>query len=45
MAKVELKGIGKIYDGNVRAVTNANITILLLFILILKTRILHIILR
>ncbi len=27
MAKVELKGIGKIYDGNVRAVTNANITI------------------
>ncbi|MDE5899159.1 MAG: sn-glycerol-3-phosphate ABC transporter ATP-binding protein UgpC [Treponemataceae bacterium] len=27
MAKVELKGIGKIYDGGVRAVTNANITI------------------
>ncbi len=27
MAKVELKGIGKVYDGNVRAVTNANITI------------------
>ncbi|MCH5291256.1 MAG: ABC transporter ATP-binding protein [Treponema sp.] len=27
MAKVELKGIGKIYDGNVRAVQNANITI------------------
>ncbi|WP_252714653.1 ABC transporter ATP-binding protein [Treponema phagedenis] len=27
MAKVELKGIGKIYDGNVRAVENANITI------------------
>lgn len=27
MAKVELKGIGKIYDGNVRAVTNANITV------------------
>ena len=27
MAKVELKGIGKIYDGNVRAVDNANITI------------------
>ena len=27
MAKVELKGIGKIYDGNVRAVTNSNITI------------------
>ena len=27
MAKVELKGIGKIYEGNVRAVTNANITI------------------
>ncbi|MBQ1948680.1 MAG: ATP-binding cassette domain-containing protein, partial [Treponema sp.] len=27
MAKVELKGICKDYDGNVRAVTNANITI------------------
>ena len=27
MAKVELKGIGKIYDGDVRAVANANITI------------------
>lgn len=27
MAKVELKGIGKIYDGNVRAVTNQNITV------------------
>ena len=27
MAKVELKGIGKVYDGGVRAVTNANITI------------------
>ena len=27
MAKVELKGIGKIYDGNVRAVENANIVI------------------
>ena len=27
MAKVELKGIGKIYDGNVRAVTNSNITV------------------
>ena len=27
MAKVELKGIGKIYDGGVRAVNNANITI------------------
>ena len=27
MAKVELKGIGKIYEGNVRAVQNANITI------------------
>lgn len=27
MAKVELKGVGKIYDGNVRAVTNANITV------------------
>ncbi|MBQ9237910.1 MAG: sn-glycerol-3-phosphate ABC transporter ATP-binding protein UgpC [Treponema sp.] len=27
MAKVELKGIGKIYDGDVRAVTNANITV------------------
>ena len=27
MAKVELKGIGKIYDGGVQAVTNANITI------------------
>ena len=27
MAKVELKGIGKIYDGGVRAVDNANITI------------------
>ncbi|MBP5175355.1 MAG: sn-glycerol-3-phosphate ABC transporter ATP-binding protein UgpC [Treponema sp.] len=27
MAKVELKGIGKIYDGGVRAVQNANITI------------------
>ena len=27
MAKVELKGIGKVYDGNVRAVDNANITI------------------
>ena len=27
MAKVELKGIGKIYDGNVRAVSNSNITI------------------
>ena len=27
MAKVELKGIGKIYEGGVQAVTNANITI------------------
>ena len=27
MAKVELKGIGKVYDGGVRAVQNANITI------------------
>ncbi len=27
MAKVELKGIGKVYDGNVRAVDNVNITI------------------
>ena len=27
MAKVELKGIGKIYDGNVQAVENANIVI------------------
>ena len=27
MAKVELKGIGKVYDGDVRAVTNANITV------------------
>lgn len=27
MAKVELKGIGKVYDGNVRAVENANIVI------------------
>jgi multiple sugar transport system ATP-binding protein len=27
LAKVELKGIGKIYEGNVRAVQNANITI------------------
>ena len=27
MAKVELKGIGKVYDGNVRAVTDANITV------------------
>jgi multiple sugar transport system ATP-binding protein len=27
MAKVELQGIGKVYDGNVRAVENANITI------------------
>ncbi len=27
MAKVELKGIGKIYDGNVHAVKNSNITI------------------
>ena len=27
MAKVELKGIGKIYDGGVHAVTNSNITI------------------
>ncbi|MDE7292389.1 MAG: sn-glycerol-3-phosphate ABC transporter ATP-binding protein UgpC [Treponemataceae bacterium] len=27
MAKVELKGIGKIYDGNVRAVSNQNITV------------------
>ena len=27
MAKVELKGIGKIYDGGVQAVTNVNITI------------------
>jgi len=27
MAKVELKGIGKIYEGGVRAVQNANITI------------------
>ena len=27
MAKVELKGIGKVYDGGVRAVTNSNITI------------------
>lgn len=27
MAKVELKKIGKVYDGNVRAVDNANITI------------------
>lgn len=27
MAKVELKGVGKIYDGNVRAVSNVNITV------------------
>ena len=27
MAKVELKGIGKVYDGNVRAVDNANIVV------------------
>ena len=27
MAKVELKGIGKVYDGGVRAVTNANIIV------------------
>ncbi len=27
MAKVELKGIGKVYDGGVRAVDNANITV------------------
>ena len=27
MAKVELKGIGKVYDGGVRAVTNANIVV------------------
>jgi multiple sugar transport system ATP-binding protein len=27
MAKVELKGIGKVYDGGVRAVTNSNITV------------------
>lgn len=27
MAKVELKGIGKVYDGSVRSVDNANITI------------------
>ncbi len=27
MAKVELKGIGKVYDGNVRAVDNQNITV------------------
>lgn len=27
MAKVELKGIGKVYDGNVRAVDNVNITV------------------
>lgn len=27
MAKVELKGIGKVYEGNVRAVDNANITV------------------
>ena len=27
MTKVELKGIGKVYDGGVRAVNNANITI------------------
>lgn len=27
MATVELKGIGKVYDGNVRAVDNANITV------------------
>ncbi len=27
MAKVELKGIGKVYEGNVRAVADANITI------------------
>ena len=27
MAKVELKGIGKVYDGDVRAVANVNITI------------------
>ncbi|MCI1208239.1 MAG: sn-glycerol-3-phosphate ABC transporter ATP-binding protein UgpC [Treponema sp.] len=27
MAKVELKGIGKVYEGTTRAVTNANITI------------------
>ncbi len=27
MAKVELKGIGKVYEGGVRAVNNANITI------------------
>jgi len=27
MAKVELKNVGKVYEGNVRAVSNANITI------------------
>ena len=27
MAKVELKGVGKVYEGNVRAVTNQNITV------------------
>ena len=27
MAKVELKGIGKVYDGNVRAVDNQNIVV------------------
>ncbi len=27
MATVELKGIGKVYDGGVRAVDNANITV------------------
>ena len=40
MAKVELKGIGKVYDGGVRAVTNANITIedKEMLISLLKTR-------
>ncbi len=27
MAKVELKDIGKVYDGSVHAINNANITI------------------
>ncbi|MDR0877621.1 MAG: ATP-binding cassette domain-containing protein, partial [Treponema sp.] len=27
MAKVELKGISKVYEGNVRAVDNANIVV------------------
>ena len=27
MAKVELKGVGKVYEGTTRAVTDANITV------------------